>query len=82
MVARIVYARPFKREADAHRALEAGVRELVNGKWVIPAPDYVSYNAARAARTRHEPQALTLAGVLQRDFGADPYSDARGAVQL
>lgn len=43
-------------------------------------PDYVSYNAARAARTRHEPQALTLAGVLQRDFGADPYSDARGAV--
>jgi hypothetical protein len=38
-------ARPIRRETDAHRALEAGVRELVNGKWVIPAPDYFQYNA-------------------------------------
>lgn len=39
------YARPVRREADAHRALAAGVRELVNGKWVRPAPDYFQYMA-------------------------------------
>lgn len=40
-------ARPIRRETDAHRALEAGVRELVNGRWVIPAPSYFQHNARR-----------------------------------
>jgi hypothetical protein len=39
------YARPNRREIDAHKALEAGVRELVHGKWVIPAPTYFQHNA-------------------------------------
>jgi hypothetical protein len=38
-------ARPIRRETDAHSALEAGVRELVYGKWIIPAPSYFQHNA-------------------------------------
>jgi hypothetical protein len=38
-------ARPIRREIDAHRTLEAGVRELVNGRWIIPAPSYFQHNA-------------------------------------
>lgn len=44
-VLRAYGARPVKREADAHKALAAGVRELVNGKWVIPAPSYFQHMA-------------------------------------
>jgi hypothetical protein len=38
-------ARPIRREIDAHNAMTAGVRELVYGKWIIPAPSYFQHNA-------------------------------------
>ena len=44
------YARPIRREIDADKALEAGVRELVNGRWIIPAPSYFQHNARQQRR--------------------------------
>lgn len=38
----------LRNEREANRALEAGVRERVNGKWVIPAPSYFEHNRRAA----------------------------------
>lgn len=38
--------------------------------------------AAQAKRRADQRDLLTLAAVLERDYGADPYFDARGAAQL
>jgi hypothetical protein len=60
--------------------LQQQLRILRRQQAVAAAPDYFEHVAAAQGRASDHKALMHVAGYLERDYGADPYCDARGAV--